>query len=139
MEFILQNLMLVALAIVSGGALIVMTLRRSGGSSGVTPTEATQLINREDAVLVDIREPDEYVAGHIPESRNIPQSRLAERIAEIERFKEAPLIVLCQSGARSLAACKDLQQRGFTKVNNLAGGIEAWRSAGLPLKKGAKK
>jgi rhodanese-related sulfurtransferase len=97
------------------------------------------LINREDALVIDVSEPDEYVAGHLPESRNIPSGRLEERIAELDKFKDSPLIVVCQTGARSSVACKKLEKLGFTKVQNLAGGISAWRTAGMPLKKGSKK
>ena len=97
------------------------------------------LINREDALVVDVREPDEYVSGHVPDSRNIPLSRLDERMGELEKFKEAPVILVCQTGARSGDACGKLTKKGFTKLHNLEGGIAAWRTAGMPLKKGAKK
>ena len=139
MEFIRQNLSLVVLAIVSGSMLAFYSFRRPGGSHSLTPTEATLLINREDAQIIDVREPDEYVAGHLPESRNFPLARLEERASELAKFKDAPLIVVCQSGTRSTGACKTLEKLGFTKAHNLGGGIGAWRTAGLPLKKGSKK
>jgi rhodanese-related sulfurtransferase len=139
LEFIQQNLSLVALAIISGSMLLFFTIRRPGGSHSLTPTEATLLINREDAQIVDVREPDEYASGHLPESRNFPLARLEERAGEIAKSKDTPLIVVCQSGTRSEGGCKTLEKLGYTKVHNLGGGIAAWRTAGLPLKKGAKK
>ena len=139
MEFIQQNLLLVLMALGSGGALIAMSMRRPGGRSGVTPTQATLLINREDAQVIDVRGSDEYVSGHLPDSRNIPLEQLEARAGELEKFKDTPEILVCQTGARSSGACKQLEKLGFSKVNNLESGIAGWRSAGLPLKKGAKK
>ncbi len=139
MEFIQQNLLLVLLALGSGGALLAMSVRRPGGRSGVTPTQATLLINREDAQIIDVRGSDEYVSGHLPDSRNIPLEQLEARAGELEKFKSTPRILVCQTGTRSEGACKQLEKLGFAKVNNLESGIAGWRSAGLPLKKGAKK
>lgn len=139
MEFIRQNILLVLLALGSGIALLVTTLRRPGGRSGVTATQATMLINREGAQVIDVRGSDEYVSGHLPDSRNIPLEHLEERAGELDKLKETPLILVCQTGARSAGACKQLEKLGFTRVNNLDGGIAGWRSAGLPLRKGAKK
>lgn len=139
MEFIQQNLMLIVAAIASGAWLLFTTIRRPGGANALSPTQATQLINREDAQVIDVREADEYVSGHLPESRNLPVGSLAERAGELDKFKDTPLILVCQSGARSASACNTLGKLGFTKVHNLDGGIAAWRTAGLPLKKGSKK
>jgi rhodanese-related sulfurtransferase len=140
LDFITQNFYLVLIAAVSGGMLLFTTLRGTGGGkNSLTPSEATQLINRQDAQIVDVREPDEYAAGHLPESRNIPAARLEERAGELDKFKDTPLILVCQTGARSGAACPRLTKLGFSRVSNLGGGLNAWREAGLPLKKGTKK
>ena len=139
MEFIQQNIFLIAIAVVSGGMLLVLTFRRPGGARAVTASEATMLINRENAQLIDVREANEYIAGHLVESRNIPAASLAERAGELQQFKERPLILVCQSGARSQAACATLAKLGFVRVHNLEGGIAAWSEAGLPLKKGARR
>ena len=105
----------------------------------VTPAQATMLINRENAQLLDIREPNEYVAGHPADSRNIPSGSLDERAGELGQFKDTPLILICQSGARSSAACSKLAKLGFAKLHTHDGGVAAWVEAGLPLKKGARK
>lgn len=139
MEFIQQNLLLVAVAVVSGTLLLGLSVRRPGGSRGLTPAQATILINRENALLLDIREPNEYVAGHPCDSRNIPSGSLEERADELGQFKDTPLILVCQSGARSSAACAKLAKLGFAKLHTLDGGVTAWAEAGLPLKKGARK
>lgn len=139
MEFIQQNIYLVILACASGGALLFLTLRGSSGGNGLSPTQATLLINREDAVVIDVRGADEYAGGHIPEARNIPLDRLEERVGELEKFKERPILLVCQSGARSGKALQQLAKLGFSRLHNLDGGVGAWATAGLPLKKGAKK
>ena len=137
MEFINQNVLLIALVVVSGLSLLWPVLVRPSGN-GVNPAEATMLINREDAHIVDVREADEYVAGHLPEAKNIPVAKLAERVGELEKFKGKPIIVCCASGMRSNKACAELKQHGFEKLFSLTGGIDAWTGAGYPVKKGNK-
>ena len=131
--------MLVTAAVISGSMFLVFTFYRPDNKSSLTTTQATLLINREDAVVIDVRQPDEYIAGHLPESRNIPLGQIEERASELDKLKDTPLIMVCQSGSRSDGACKKLEKLGFSKLNNLAGGINAWKDAGLPLKKGTKK
>lgn len=138
MEFINQNVMLVGLVAVSGLSLLWPLLARPSGNS-VNPGEATMLINREDAHILDVREADEFAAGHLPEALNIPTSKLVERIGELERFKGKPIIVCCASGIRSNKACAELKKQGFDKLHNLSGGVDAWVGAGYPVKKGGKK
>jgi len=139
LEFIQQNIYIVIIAAVSGGMLLFHSFNKTGGRGGITPTQATLLINRENAQIIDLSEPDEYAAGHLPESRNIPVSRLDERESELDKFKDTPVILVCQTGARSPAIVKRLEKLGFTKVHSLDGGLKAWTAAGLPLKRGAKK
>ena len=131
MEFVQSNLMYVMLAVTSGAMLIWQTIAGSGGNN-VSPMQATLLLNREDALMIDVREASEWSAGHIPNSRHIAISQLKKQIHEIEKFKARPVIVNCQSGNRSSSACGTLRKLGFEKVYNLAGGIGAWREAGLP-------
>lgn len=139
MEFIQQNVLLIAVAMVSGSLLLGLSLRRPGGARGVTPAQATMLINRENAQLIDIREPNEYAGGHLSAARNIPAGSLAERAGELDPFKDKPVILVCQSGARAAAACSTLVKLGFSRVHTLEGGIGAWAEAGLPLKKGIRR
>ncbi|MDD5248854.1 MAG: rhodanese-like domain-containing protein [Rhodocyclaceae bacterium] len=132
MEFIQQNITWVMLAIVSGGMLIFPMLR-GAGAAGVSVTEATTLINREDGVVLDVREINEWSAGHIPNARHIALGQLAGRLSELEKLKEKPIVVCCASGNRSSSACGVLRKAGFQRVYNLAGGIGAWSEAGLPV------
>jgi rhodanese-related sulfurtransferase len=139
LEFIQQNILLVAVALISGVMLLVITVRRPGGAGALSPAQATLLINRENAQLIDIREPNEYLAGHLGESRNIPAASLTERAGELASFKDKPVIIVCQTGARSSAACGTLNKLGFARVHTLEGGVVAWSDAGLPLRKGTRR
>lgn len=137
MEFIQQNILTIAIAVISGVMLVWPGLRRAGND--LNTTQATQLINREDAVIIDVRDSHEYAAGHLPNARNIPLKDLASRAGELESLKEQALLLVCASGVRSGQACAQLQKLGFAKLNNLDGGVHAWEKAGLPIKRGSKK
>ena len=138
MEFFNQNILLVSLVVVSGISLLWPMFARPSGNS-VSPAEATQLINREDDHIVYVREADEYAGGHLPDAKNIPVAKLADRISELEKFKDKPIIICCATGMRSNKACAELKKQGFEKLHNLAGGVDAWVGAGYPIKKGASK
>ena len=132
MEFVQQNIIWVALAFISGSMLLWPML--SGGSSeDLSPAQATLLMNREDALVLDVRESGEWSSGHIPGARHIALGQLEKRMSELEKLKDRPVILCCASGNRSSSACGRLKKGGFEKVFNLAGGISAWREASLPL------
>jgi len=130
----MDNVFLIAVAFVSGAMLVWPLVRRGGGAS-VTTLEATQLINRQDALVVDVREQAEYAQSHILNSRLLPLSQIEARIGDIEKFKDKPVIVYCATGNRSSAAAAALRKRGFSNVLNLSGGLSAWQQAGLPVQK----
>ena len=134
MKFILDNWMLIALALASGTLLLVPTLQ-GAVASGLSATDAVLLINRERAVVVDVCEPAEFAVGHIVGSRNIPLGELDQKLANAAKNKNLPLILVCQSGARSGRALAAAQALGYTQVHSLSGGLSSWKSAGLPLEK----
>jgi rhodanese-related sulfurtransferase len=133
-EFIRNNILLIVVAFASGAMLMWPLVRRTSGGPWVNTAQATHLINREDALVVDVREPGEYGAGHILGARNVPLSRLADA-AELGKRKDRPLILYCDSGDRSGKATSVLKKQGFARVVNLSGGIGAWQQAGLPVEK----
>lgn len=136
LKFIQDNIWLVMLAVASGVMLIWPTIaKRFAAAKEVGVADAVQLINRQDAVIVDVREPGEFKAGHIPNSRNIPLAQIGERTKELEKHKSKPLLLVCASGARSAAASGALQKAGFTQIYNLGGGMGAWQQAGMPAEK----
>ena len=97
------------------------------------------LVNEQDAVFLDVREPTEVAAGRIGEADHIPLSALSKRMGELEGIKARPVIAYCRSGSRSMSACGQLRKAGFESVYNLAGGILAWQNADLPINTGKKK
>lgn len=135
MEFVQNNLLWVGLAVASGTMLLWQIIAGRAGGPGLSPMQATLMINREDAVVVDVREAAEFAQGHIPNSRHIPLAALGKRVSELDKLKERAIIVNCASGNRSGSACGTLRKHGFTKVFNLSGGISAWDQAGLPITK----
>ena len=134
MDFVRNNLLLIAVALVSGGMLVWPFLRRATGGPWVSTGEATLLMNREDALVVDVREPGEYGAGHILGARNVPLAQI-DGSGELARRKEKPLIVYCDGGERASRAVGALKKLGFTRVVNLSGGLPGWQQAGLPVEK----
>ncbi|MDB5801600.1 MAG: sulfurtransferase [Rhodocyclales bacterium] len=133
MQFLLQNYnyLWLALALVSGLMLFVPMLR--GNPDAVSPQQAVLLVNRENAVIVDVREQSEFAAGHLPAARNIPLKEIDTRSGELKKFIKRPLIVVCQSGNRSRGALDALRKAGFERVVNLDGGFAAWSQAGQPI------
>ncbi len=135
MDFVRNNLLLIVVAVVSGAMLIWPLLRRTTGGPWVDASMATQLINREDALVVDVRDPGEYGAGHILGAKNWPLDHIDERGGDAAKRKDKPLIVYCDTGDRTPKAAAALRKLGFTRVVNLSGGLLAWQQAGLPVEK----
>jgi rhodanese-related sulfurtransferase len=130
-----QNLLLMAVALVSGMMLLWPYLKNRAGGASIGTLQATLLINKEDAQIVDVRDEAEFAAGHLLNARNIPLAQLEKRIAELAKLKDKPLILSCASGSRSGVALALLKKNGFTRAFNLQGGVAAWQQAGLPLEK----
>ena len=103
------------------------------GFKSVTPAAAIQLINREGAAMLDVREDSEFRAGHIVNAVHVPLSALETRLKQLDKMKDKPLIVTCQSGQLSARACDILRKHGFTQVYKLGGGLLTWKDAKLPL------
>ena len=122
---------LVLAALVSGGLLLWPTLT-GARSGGVAPAEVVRLMNREKASVIDVSEPGEYAAGHIVGSRNIPIGRL-EVAPELPKNKALPVVLVCASGKRAAKAAKALEAKGYTQAVVLAGGLDAWKAANLPV------
>lgn len=136
MSFVLKNWYLfLALGVVLSLLLAPLVRQRMSGIRSLVPAEAVQLINRENGVVVDVCEPQEFSAGHIVRALNVPLSALNTRTAELEKYRDRPLILSCRSGNRSLKAAFALRRAGFQKVYSLAGGLIAWQSANLPVEK----
>lgn len=136
MQFISNNFLPIIIALLSGAMLFWSTFgNRIRGIRIVDCIAATQLINHKNALVLDVREENEYKAGHILNARLIPSGKLKERIGELEKYKERPIIVVCRSGARSQSAYALLGKNGYTSAYILADGMTAWQKANLPVEK----
>lgn len=135
LQFIQNNWILIAIAFVSGAMLIWPMVRRSAGGPSLSTLQATQMINRDDAVVIDLRDAPSFAKGHILGARNVPLAELSRRVGELEKLKAKPVIVHCETGNRSAGAAATLRQHGFSKVYMLAGGYAAWQQALLPVQK----
>ena len=133
-EFVMNNPWLfVALAI----TLLAMTagplFARMQGLNPIGPTQALGLMNHQDALVLDVREDKEYEQGHILGSKHLPLSKLQDGLKSLKADKSKPIIVVCNSGARSKSACSALSKLEYVSVHNLTGGVMAWKGANLPL------
>ncbi len=136
MNFVLNNIWLVMAAAVSAAVLIwPLVNRRLSGAPEQGAMQVVQLLNRKDAVMIDVREPAEFSAGHAPNSKNIPLGQFEKRIGELEKFKNRPAILVCQTGSRSHSATALLKKAGFAEIVVLAGGMNAWQQANMPVEK----
>lgn len=129
------NPLLALTALISGGMLLWPLVRRTAGGPWVNTTRAIELINREDALVLDVRDVGEYGAGHILGAKHLPLARIDEGAGELAKKKERALIVYDDGGERSAKAAAALKRQGFTQVAALSGGLDAWRQAGLPVEK----
>jgi len=137
-EFLQQNWYWAALAAASGTWLMVELIRSRGDDTQLSPVEATLLVNREDAVVIDVREQGEYAQGHIPNARHIPAGEIERRSKEMEKWKDHPVILCCATGARSNSAAGALRKTGFNRIYNLRGGMMEWQKAGQPVSRKRK-
>ncbi len=131
MKFLIDNIWLVLIALVSGGALAWPALSRSKNS--LSTLQATQLLNQGKAQILDVRSADEFSAGHLRQSKHIPVDELGKRIDELDKAR--PVLVVCQTGPRAQRASGQLARAGFTEVFILGGGYAEWQSQGLPTAK----
>jgi len=136
LQFLENNVLTVSITFISGYMLFWSYFgNRLRGIKEVDTHSAMNLINRQNAVVLDVREQTEYDAGHIINSRLISARALKERIGELEKFRERPIVVVCHSGSRATAATALLNREGFTQAHLLVGGVTAWKKASLPLER----
>ncbi len=135
MKFLIENWTLILMAVASGGLLLWQAIQKSAGDA-VGTAEAVRLINREKGVLIDVCEPAEFAAGHAVGARNIPFGSL-DGSKSLPSNKALPLVLICASGARANRAAGLLRKAGYDKAIAVAGGLPAWREAGLPVDKSA--
>lgn len=139
MKFLLDNWLLIALALASGGMLILPMLRGAATGSGtVSVAEAVRLINREKGVLIDVGDAAEFATAHAGGARNVPLAEL-DGHKGLPSNKALPVLVMCPSGSRGAKAAARLRQAGWEKAVAVSGGTAGWRDAGLPIERSLEK
>jgi rhodanese-related sulfurtransferase len=131
-NFLLENWMLLLVALASGVALMLPVLTKG---SGLDPQAMVQLMNREKAVVIDVCEPDEFARGHVIGAKNLPLAQVDEKLAQLVKNKSSHVIMVCQVGARSARAAAAARKLGYENVQSLSGGLRAWVAASMPTEK----
>jgi rhodanese-related sulfurtransferase len=134
-EFAGNHALLVGAFVAVAAALVWNLVAESGGKDAVDPLGATALINHEEAVVLDVRSMAEFKDGHIVNAINVPLNGLGNNLKQLEKHRNRPIVAVCRSGSRSGAACSLLRKHGFENVKNLRGGMLAWQSANLPVRR----
>jgi rhodanese-related sulfurtransferase len=122
--------MLAAALVVAVVLLALHEARKSGPS--LSPQQAINMVNAEDGVFVDLRDTAEFRKGHIVSAMNIPSAKLAERMAELEKFRDRPIVLVCKMGQQSGTAGKQLKAANYAKVYKMTGGMMEWSNLQLP-------
>lgn len=136
MQYLSNNLGMVFIAVFSGLLLLWSFFgNRIRGIKDVDTVGAINLINHQNALVLDVREDSEFKAGHMLNAKWLPLGQIHERTKELEKYRDKPIVVVCRSGQRSSTACSFLNKQGYTQVYNLVGGVSGWQKANLPLEK----
>jgi rhodanese-related sulfurtransferase len=133
-KFILDNWMLIVIAL-SSGFFLLLPVVQNASASGISPTEAVQCMNREKGVVIDVSTKEEFAASHIKTSLSVPLEEIETRLQAVAKNKSVPLIMVCESGMRAKRAQALAQKLGYEKVHSLQGGLQAWKEANLPVSK----
>jgi len=131
LEFLAQQWVLVGALLVTIIMLIMHESRRAGPS--VTPQQAINLINSQEGIFLDLRDGGDYKKGHIVDSVHIPAAKLPERMAELDKHRDQPIVLVCKMGQQSAAAGKQLRGAGYEKVYKMSGGMMEWGNLQLPV------
>jgi rhodanese-related sulfurtransferase len=131
-NFLLENWMLLTMALASGLGLLLPVLKKGGG---LDPQAMVQLMNREKAVVIDVCEPDEFARGHVIGAKNLPLAQIDEKLPQWVKNKSTPVIMVCQVGARSSRAAAAARKLGYENAHSLSGGLRAWVAASMPTEK----
>jgi rhodanese-related sulfurtransferase len=131
LKFIIDNWMLLAVALGSG-ALLLLPVLQGVMDAGLSPNSVVQLINKERALLIDVREESEYKLEHIVNSLHVPLADLEARLEQVHQNKARPLVLVCASGIRSSKAVQIAKKLGYQEAHSLSGGLKSWKEVNLP-------
>jgi rhodanese-related sulfurtransferase len=131
-QFFIDNIFLIMVAFVSGGLLVWPLVKSRAGGPSLSTLQATQLINSRNAIVIDVRSPEEFAKGSLPHARNVPAEKINDKSKELK--KDRPLIIVCATGSSAGKVAAQLRASGYNDVYVLGGGLAAWREAGLPVR-----
>ena len=134
MKFILDNWMLISVALASG-FMLFLPVMQGAATAGLSAQQAVQMINREKAQVIDVCSAEEFAAGHLIGARHVPLDQLEQQLAGVAKNKSQPLILVCASGLRSKRAVAVAKKLGYEQAHSLTGGLKAWKEANLPVEK----
>ena len=129
-EFLVQQWLLAGALLAVIVILFLHEKRKSGAS--VSPQQAINLVNKDQGVFLDLRDAAQYKQGHIVDALHIPSAKLADRMAELEKFRDRPIILVCKMGQQAGAAGKQLKANNFQQVYKMTGGMMEWGNLQLP-------
>ena len=132
LQFFIDNVLLIGVAFISGAMLVWPLVRGKASGPTLSTLQATQLINSRNPQVVDLRNAEDFAKGSLPNARNIPAAKMAERVGELK--KDKPVILVCATGTSAGRTAALLRSQGYSDVYVLGGGLTAWREAGLPVR-----
>ena len=132
-EFVINHYLLVGLFFALLVAFFINESRLGGAT--VSPSELVQLINKEEGVVLDIRDQSDFKAGHIVDAINVPFAGVDSRLADLQKYQTSAVVIVCKMGQHSGAVGRKLRSAGFNNVRRLSGGIAEWRASNMPLVK----
>ena len=130
-DFVISHYILVGVFVFLLVAFVINEGKQGGAA--ITPTNLVNLVNREGAMLVDIRDTKDYSSGHIAGALSMPVSSIDARIGELESHKEKPVVLVCKMGQHASATGRKLKALGFENVRRLSGGMAEWTASSLPV------
>ena len=131
MNFIINNIFLITIIVVSLFLLLLPTLQGRGAS--ISTYHVTKKMNESKVLILDVSKPEEFATGHVPKAMNIPIAELPEKLGRIERYKTEPIVIVCATGSRAAKATTVLKKAGFKDVSSMEGGMKEWKSQNMPL------
>lgn len=132
LQFFIDNILLIGVAFISGAMLVWPLVRGKASGPSLSTLQATQLINSRNPQVVDLRNAEDFAKGSLPNARNIPAAKVAERVGELK--KDKPVLLVCATGTSAGRTAALLRSQGYSDVYVLGGGLAAWREAGLPVR-----
>lgn len=137
-QFVTHHWIMVGAFLILLVLLFVDEARSKGVGRQISVHEAVDAINREDAVIIDNRSANSFKEGHIAKARNIPSDQIEQSMNKLAALKQKPIIVVCERGQSAMTVANKLRKNGFENVRTLSGGMQAWKSASMPIKKETK-